>query len=103
MDYFLKDYNQNSGSSMALVLFLNAMEHVSRSRIISQPYGNALLMGVGGRVVNLSLDFIVTPATLSSARSPWASPMAGTSGARTSNAPRPPERKMGRACHGLLI
>merc|ERR1719171_1430106 len=49
MDYFLKDYNQNSGSRMALVLFLNAMEHVSRiARIISQPYGNALLMGVGG-------------------------------------------------------
>ncbi|KAH8051544.1 1-aminocyclopropane-1-carboxylate synthase [Aureococcus anophagefferens] len=49
MQYFLLDYNQNSGKRMSLVLFLNAMEHISRiARIINQPYGNALLMGVGG-------------------------------------------------------
>ncbi|KAJ8605523.1 hypothetical protein CTAYLR_000063 [Chrysophaeum taylorii] len=49
MKYFLTEYNNNTTKRMSLVLFLNAMEHVSRiARIINQPYGNALLMGVGG-------------------------------------------------------
>lgn len=34
---------------MKLVMFLDACQHVSRiSRIIRQPQGNALLLGVGG-------------------------------------------------------
>ena len=34
---------------MTLVMFLDAIEHVSKvSRVISQPMGNALLLGVGG-------------------------------------------------------
>ncbi|CCI45148.1 unnamed protein product [Albugo candida] len=45
----LLDYNTDSMTPMYLVMFKNAIEHVSRiSRIIRQPCGNALLLGVGG-------------------------------------------------------
>ncbi|XP_065194434.1 dynein axonemal heavy chain 1-like [Sycon ciliatum] len=45
----LEDYNQTSTAPMNLVLFLDAARHVARiSRIIRQPLGNALLLGVGG-------------------------------------------------------
>lgn len=46
---YLDDYNSTSQSPMKLVMFLDAIEHVSRiCRIIRQPGGNALLLGVGG-------------------------------------------------------
>jgi dynein heavy chain len=49
IDEYLHDYNAESKSPMPLVMFLNAIEHVSRvSRVIRQPQGNALLLGVGG-------------------------------------------------------
>jgi dynein heavy chain len=46
----LEDYNMESGSSsMDLVLFRDAIEHVCRlRRVISMPRGNAMLVGVGG-------------------------------------------------------
>jgi dynein heavy chain len=48
-DEYLEDYNSTSQTPMKLVMFLDAIEHVSRiCRIIRQPGGNALLLGVGG-------------------------------------------------------
>jgi dynein heavy chain, axonemal len=45
MDDYLEDFNAMTNKPMSLVLFQNAIEHVARiSRIISQPYGNALLV-----------------------------------------------------------
>jgi dynein heavy chain len=49
MNSYLTDYNESNTTGMNLVLFESAIEHISRiSRIINQPYGNALLVGVGG-------------------------------------------------------
>ena len=46
---YLEDYNQITTAQMRLVLFMDALRHVCRiSRIIRQPLGNALLLGVGG-------------------------------------------------------
>ncbi|KAJ3395883.1 Dynein heavy chain 1, axonemal [Lobulomyces angularis] len=46
---YLDDYNSTSTSQMKLVMFLDAIEHVSHiCRIIRQPGGHALLLGVGG-------------------------------------------------------
>lgn len=45
----MDDYNQTSTTKMKLVLFMDAIQHVCRiSRILRQPMGNALLLGVGG-------------------------------------------------------
>ena len=46
----LDDYNVEPGNiPMNLVLFVDAVKHVARiTRVISQPRGNALLLGIGG-------------------------------------------------------
>jgi len=48
MEHQLSEYNEQN-TPMGLVMFLDAIEHVSRiSRVLRQPGGNALLLGVGG-------------------------------------------------------
>lgn len=54
MDEFLDDYNQVNTAQMKLVLFNDAVRHVCRiGRVIRQPLGNALLLGMGGQYVCL--------------------------------------------------
>nr|XP_023655546.1 dynein heavy chain 1, axonemal [Paramormyrops kingsleyae] len=49
IEEYMEEYNQTSTTKMKLVLFMDAIEHVCRiSRVLRQPLGNALLLGVGG-------------------------------------------------------
>ena len=46
---YLDDFNSSTKHPMKLVLFLDACDHVNRiCRVLKQPQGNALLLGVGG-------------------------------------------------------
>ena len=46
---YLEEYNMNFPSQMHLVFFDDAIAHISRiARVLRQPRGNALLVGVGG-------------------------------------------------------
>ena len=46
---YLEDYNATVKVQMKLVMFLDACDHVARiTRVLRQPLGNALLLGVGG-------------------------------------------------------
>ncbi|KAL3318377.1 Dynein heavy chain 1, axonemal [Cichlidogyrus casuarinus] len=46
---YMEDYNQMNTAKMDLVLFVDAVKHLCRiSRILRQPQGNALLLGMGG-------------------------------------------------------
>eukprot|EP00116_Pleurobrachia_bachei_P000174 sb/3460436/ len=46
---YLDDYNMSCPKEMKLVFFLDAIQHISRiARMVRQPRGNALLVGVGG-------------------------------------------------------
>lgn len=49
MDDYLADYNSTKSSTMSIVFFQDAVEHIARMcRVLRQPRGNALLVGVGG-------------------------------------------------------
>lgn len=49
MEEYMDDYNQISTTKLKLVLFMDAIQHVCRiTRILRQPLGNALLLGMGG-------------------------------------------------------
>jgi dynein heavy chain len=49
LDEYLEEYNITFPSQMHLVFFHDAISHISRiSRVLRQPRGNALLVGVGG-------------------------------------------------------
>ena len=49
LDDALDDYNLSNPTQMKLVFFRDAIEHVTRiKRILRQPRGNAMLVGLGG-------------------------------------------------------
>ena len=49
IEEYLEEYNSGTKHPMRLVMFLDACDHISRiSRVLRQPSGNCLLLGVGG-------------------------------------------------------
>ena len=70
---YLENYNAISKTSMDLVLFVFAIEHVSRvCRVLTMPGGHALLVGVGGsgrqslsRLATFVLDYDLKQIALS--------------------------------------
>ncbi|KAG8436117.1 hypothetical protein GDO86_007286 [Hymenochirus boettgeri] len=49
IEEYMEEYNQINTAKMKIVLFLDAIQHICRiSRVLRQPLGNALLLGVGG-------------------------------------------------------
>jgi len=49
IEEYLEDYNNSFTATMPLVMFLDACEHCARvSRVLEQPSGHVLLLGVGG-------------------------------------------------------
>jgi dynein heavy chain, axonemal len=49
VEEYLDDFNATNTKKMPLVMFVDAVGHVARiSRVIRQPMGNCLLLGVGG-------------------------------------------------------
>ncbi|KAI9095538.1 hypothetical protein DFS34DRAFT_182154 [Phlyctochytrium arcticum] len=49
LEEYLEEYNVTNNKDVRLIFFMDAKQHISRiNRIIRQPRGNALLVGVGG-------------------------------------------------------
>jgi dynein heavy chain, axonemal len=50
MEDYIFDYNLTNKDKLNITFFLDALEHLSRIlRILRQPRGNVMLIGVGGR------------------------------------------------------
>eukprot|EP00959_Pyramimonas_sp_CCMP1952_P191095 3996069-Pyramimonas_sp.AAC.1 len=63
MDEYLEEYNLSSTNPMTLVFFDDAAKHAARlARILSQPRGNAMLVGVGGSGKQSSCRFAASMA-----------------------------------------
>jgi dynein heavy chain, axonemal len=75
VEEFLGEYNADTKQPMPLVMFEDAVAHVCRvSRVLRQPQGNALLLGVGGsgrqsltRLACFMADFELCQVRVSSA------------------------------------
>ncbi|GFR44385.1 hypothetical protein Agub_g5605 [Astrephomene gubernaculifera] len=49
LEEYLDEYNLSNTNALNLVFFMDAVEHITRiARILRQPRGNAMLVGVGG-------------------------------------------------------
>jgi dynein heavy chain, axonemal len=49
LEDYMDEYNLSKSSGLSLVFFMDAVEHITRiARILRQPRGNAMLVGVGG-------------------------------------------------------
>jgi len=81
MDDYLEEYNAQSKTPMKIVLFQFAIEHLSRIlRVLRQPQGNCLLVGVGGsgrqslsRLASfiMSMDIFQVEITKSYSKADW--------------------------------
>ena len=81
MDDYLEEYNAQSKTPMKIVLFQFAIEHLSRIlRVLRQPQGNCLLVGVGGsgrqslsRLASfiMSMDIFQVEITKSYSKEDW--------------------------------
>ena len=73
MEEYLEQYNSESKKPMDLVMFVFAVEHVSRiARVLAMPSGNMLLVGVGGsgrqsltRLASFAADYSLKQVELS--------------------------------------
>ena len=78
VEEYLGEYNAESKQPMHLVMFMDALEHIVKiSRVIRQPGGNMLLLGVGGsgrqslsRLSTFMADFAIFEITIAKGYGP---------------------------------